>query len=102
MLKSTNRIVNAAIEAQGGKDRESVAANGRVEDKVRVTMERFNFDGLRKDTKVMTLAGLKQLLAQTKSGAAYRDVLYHLEKSGATDIKADQTITIEVEWASRA
>ena len=89
---STNTVVANALAAR----------NGRVEDKVRVTMACFDFSGLRKVTKVMTLAALKQLFAQTKVNTPYQSFMAQLEKNGATDTAVDPEITLEAEWASRA
>jgi len=80
----------------------AVAANGRIEDKVRVTMECFDFNGLRPVTKVMTLAALKQLLAQVKATATYDRIVSDLERAGAVDIAIDPRVTIQASWASRA
>ena len=95
-VNSSNRVVANAIAAR-------TARNGNIEDKVRVTMDCFDFNGLRKVTKVMTLAALKQLLAQTKApGATYERVTSDLERNGAADIAMDPNITLEASWASRA
>ena len=72
----------------------AVAENGRIEDKVRVTMECFDFNGLRPVTKVMTLAALKQLLAQVKATATYDRIVSDLERAGAVDIAIDPRVTI--------
>lgn len=96
-VTSTNPTVANALSWRDG-----VATNGRIEDKVRVTMECFDFNGLRPVTKVMTLAALKQLLAQVKASATYDRIVSDLEKAGAVDIAIDPTITIQASWASRA
>lgn len=104
MLKSTNRIVGNALMAKDGKDGGLAAANGRIEDKVRVTLECFDFNGLRRETKVMTLAGLRQLLQQikTRMSGTYDRVVHDIEKNGCTDMALDPKLTLWVSWASRA
>ena len=92
---STNAVVQKAIESKS-------ARNGRVEDKVRVTMDCFDFDGVRKVTKVMTLAGLKQLFQQVQAHTRFEDFVDRLNRVGTTDTIADKEVTIDVTWASRA
>lgn len=104
-IQSRNAVVANALFARGGKMSEvAVITNGRMEDKVRVTMDCFDFSGLRKVTKVMTLAGLKRLLAQAKTemSGSYDRVTHDLEKDGRVQMVMDPKIDLVIEWASRA